>query len=302
MCCWIPGSTFASPIEDGVIVKNELPDDGVPPLPRTRRSVVAGWPTRHHQSPCRFDTTTPGNGTSSARSRSRGYSSEQLMLDRQFWLSQDDDSEAQVGDLSEFEGGEIRALRFGLVGTLNFKRPWVYTDVSPTTHTRSTRDSTVDTDRRIEVARLPARHTSACRSDPECRQAEGAHLTGAADAVWRSCPGRSAALPRTPCCRPATTASSSAGPRPGNGSPGQSEPSTTGSTRTSRSVTTRTSSLGRVTWVPARLPGREQPAAPGIRTTALGRKADLFAHEPSRPSSTTRRCSSIRDRFAGGQC
>jgi phosphate-selective porin OprO/OprP len=50
-----------------------------------------------------------------------------LLLDRQFWLSQDDNSENQVGDLSDFEGGEIRVLRAGVVGTLNFKRPWRYT-------------------------------------------------------------------------------------------------------------------------------------------------------------------------------
>ena len=49
-----------------------------------------------------------------------------LALDRNRWLSQDDNSNAQVGDLSEFDGGKIRALRFGLVGTLNFKTPWVY--------------------------------------------------------------------------------------------------------------------------------------------------------------------------------
>ena len=48
-------------------------------------------------------------------------------MDRQFWLSQDDNSENQVGDLSDFEGGEIRVLRAGVVGTLNFKRPWRYT-------------------------------------------------------------------------------------------------------------------------------------------------------------------------------
>ena len=33
----------------------------------------------------------------------------------------------QVGDLDDFEGGEIRVLRFGVVGSLNFKRPWRYT-------------------------------------------------------------------------------------------------------------------------------------------------------------------------------
>ena len=46
---------------------------------------------------------------------------------RSTWLSQDDDSENQVGNLDDFEGGEIRGARFGVVGTLNFKRPWRYT-------------------------------------------------------------------------------------------------------------------------------------------------------------------------------
>jgi phosphate-selective porin OprO/OprP len=48
-------------------------------------------------------------------------------LDRQRWLGQDANSEAQVGDLGFYDGGEIRAFRFGVAGTLNyFKRPWVY--------------------------------------------------------------------------------------------------------------------------------------------------------------------------------
>ena len=50
-----------------------------------------------------------------------------LALDRQFWRSQDANSLAQVGNLNSFDGGEIRALRFGAVGTLNFPQPWVYT-------------------------------------------------------------------------------------------------------------------------------------------------------------------------------
>ena len=50
-----------------------------------------------------------------------------MALDRQFWLSQNDESEQQVGDLNQFEGGEIRDLRFGLIGTLNyFDKPWGY--------------------------------------------------------------------------------------------------------------------------------------------------------------------------------
>lgn len=50
-----------------------------------------------------------------------------VVLDRQRWLTQDDDSVQQVGDLNDFDGGEIRGLRLGAVGTLNFDRPWVYT-------------------------------------------------------------------------------------------------------------------------------------------------------------------------------
>jgi phosphate-selective porin OprO/OprP len=49
-----------------------------------------------------------------------------LALDRQ-WISQDDDSIAQFGDLSgERERGTIRGWRFGAAGTINFDRPWLY--------------------------------------------------------------------------------------------------------------------------------------------------------------------------------
>ena len=50
-----------------------------------------------------------------------------VVLDNQQWLSQDSDSQQQVGDLKLLEGGEIRGLRVGVVGTLNFDKPWVYT-------------------------------------------------------------------------------------------------------------------------------------------------------------------------------
>jgi len=50
-----------------------------------------------------------------------------LLVDRQWWLSQDAASEQQVGDLKNFESGELRGVRFGPVGTLNFSKPWVYT-------------------------------------------------------------------------------------------------------------------------------------------------------------------------------
>lgn len=49
------------------------------------------------------------------------------VLDRINWLSQNSDSEQQVGDLGLVEGGEVRGFRFGAVGTINFPKPWVYT-------------------------------------------------------------------------------------------------------------------------------------------------------------------------------
>jgi phosphate-selective porin OprO/OprP len=50
-----------------------------------------------------------------------------LVLDRMNWLSQDSLSGMRVGDLTDFEGGEIRGFRVGVVGTLNFDKPWIYT-------------------------------------------------------------------------------------------------------------------------------------------------------------------------------
>ncbi len=51
-----------------------------------------------------------------------------LFLDRAHWWSQNDASRNQpgVGDITEFDGGSIRAFRFGLNGQLNFARPWHY--------------------------------------------------------------------------------------------------------------------------------------------------------------------------------
>ena len=120
-------------VEDGVVVKNELPEAvSSPPdaTPKPRRWVAytpppIAVPIRYYDSRKwnKFNTK-PISGLLTGA----------LALDRQFWLSQDGNSEAQVGDLSEFEGGKIRAFRFGVVGTLNFKRPWTYT-VFATTHT-----------------------------------------------------------------------------------------------------------------------------------------------------------------------
>ncbi|MEP5568896.1 MAG: porin [Halioglobus sp.] len=68
-----------------------------------------------------------------------------VVLDRQNWLDQDNQSEFQVGDLDIFDGGEIRGLRFGGVGTLNFDRPWVWA-VFGATHAFEKGFDTTDSD------------------------------------------------------------------------------------------------------------------------------------------------------------
>ncbi|RKX45064.1 MAG: hypothetical protein DRP64_05325 [Verrucomicrobia bacterium] len=67
-----------------------------------------------------------------------------LALDRMAWLDQDGTSEGQSGDLSTYDGGEIRALRFGMVGSLNFENPWIFTFFAATTAFDKGFDSTTD--------------------------------------------------------------------------------------------------------------------------------------------------------------
>lgn len=48
-------------------------------------------------------------------------------IDRVNWLTQNDASDTQFGDLKDFNGGEIRRFRLGVLGTLIFEKSWVYT-------------------------------------------------------------------------------------------------------------------------------------------------------------------------------
>ena len=114
-------------IRMGVIVMNDLPELAAMQSTAENKPERSGWlayeppplalPLSYHDSRKwnKFETKYIS-----------GLFNGALALDRQRWLSQDDASRTQVGDLSEFNGGEIRALRFGLAGTLNFKTPWVY--------------------------------------------------------------------------------------------------------------------------------------------------------------------------------
>ncbi len=120
-------------IRQGVIVKNEL--QAIPvvsaeatPKPRVWKAYTPppiAVPIRYYDSRKwnKFETKPVSGLVIGA-----------LLLDRQFWLSQDGNSESQVGDLSDYKGGQIRAARLGVVGSINFKRPWRYT-VFAMTHT-----------------------------------------------------------------------------------------------------------------------------------------------------------------------
>ena len=109
----------------GVLVRNALPvaTDAITGTPRRR--TWSSYTPPPLAVPIRYYDTRKWNRFSTKPVS--GLLTGALVLDRLQWTTQDEDSEAQVGDLSETNGGEIRALRFGAVGTLNFARPWTYT-------------------------------------------------------------------------------------------------------------------------------------------------------------------------------
>jgi phosphate-selective porin OprO/OprP len=120
-------------IRDGMIVKNELPE--TPPSPSDATPKPRLWGAYQPPPlavPLQYFDSRKWNKLDTIFIS--GLFTGGLILDQQYWLSQNGDSEAQVGDLSGLEGGEIRAFRFGVVGSLNFKRPWGYT-VFVATHT-----------------------------------------------------------------------------------------------------------------------------------------------------------------------
>ena len=118
------GTRFA--VREGEIIKNELElipaaSADAEPKPRHWKAYTPppiAVPIRYYDSRKwnKFETDAVSGIVIGA-----------VVLDRQNWLSQNSNSESQVGDLSDFEGGEIRGARLGVVGTLNFKRPWRYT-------------------------------------------------------------------------------------------------------------------------------------------------------------------------------
>jgi phosphate-selective porin OprO/OprP len=111
-------------IHDGFVTFNTLPRT----YGRDEETARKGWlaytppplalPTgyRNTRQWNRFDTSAVS-----------GIFAAAVMLDRTFWTDQDANSAGQVGPVEAFEGGDVRGLRAGFVGTLNFETPWVYT-------------------------------------------------------------------------------------------------------------------------------------------------------------------------------
>jgi phosphate-selective porin OprO/OprP len=117
-------------MEKGVIVRNNLPLTHVTGDAREKRDGWAAYTPPPMAVPLNYFDNTKWNKFDTKFIS--GLFNGALVLDRLEWLSQDDASETQVGDLSTSSIGVIRGLRFGLVGTFNFKRPWVYTVIGAT--------------------------------------------------------------------------------------------------------------------------------------------------------------------------
>ena len=116
-------------MHDGQIVKNELAPALEPEPDEQQQKQRASWLAYTPPPlavPLRYSDTSKWNRWETKYVS--GIFIAGLVLDRMNWLSQDGASESLVGDLSAFEGGEIRGFRLGAAGTLNiFDKPWVYT-------------------------------------------------------------------------------------------------------------------------------------------------------------------------------
>jgi len=117
-------ATFA--VHNGVVVKNQLldmifddPDD------EPKKSGWLAYTPPPLMVPMNYQDTSKWNRWETKYVS--GIFVSAVVIDRANWLTQNDVSDTQFGDLKEFNGGEIRGFRLGVVGTLNFEKPWVYT-------------------------------------------------------------------------------------------------------------------------------------------------------------------------------
>jgi phosphate-selective porin OprO and OprP len=117
-------SIFA--VDAGVVVKNRLvgmvADE---PEEEPKKASWLAYTPPPFMVPLNYQDTTKWNKFETKYIN--GIFVSAMVIDRMNWLSQDEGSEYQWGDLNFFDGGEIRGFRFGVIGTLNFEKPWIYT-------------------------------------------------------------------------------------------------------------------------------------------------------------------------------
>ena len=115
-------SSFA--IHNGHVVRNDLSEDLEESEEEPAKSGWLAYTPPPMAVPMNYADTSAWNRFETKWVS--GIFTGAIALDRMNWFSQDSNNEAQFGNLNEYDGGEIRALRFGIFGTLNFEKPWVY--------------------------------------------------------------------------------------------------------------------------------------------------------------------------------
>jgi len=131
-------------IREGEILKNMLAPAAVAPPEATKRPRWIAYSPPPMALPVNYLDAEKWN-----RWETKAFSGifiAAVAADRQRWLTQDDASEQQVGDLKSYNGGEIRAFRLGIAGTFNFARPWFYQFIIATKAFDKGFDSTEDDD------------------------------------------------------------------------------------------------------------------------------------------------------------
>jgi len=113
-------------VHDGVVVKNTLFDVVVhEPDEEPKKANWLAYTPPPFMVPLSYQDSSKWNQWEGKWIS--GIFTSALFLDRMFWQSQDEISMGQVGEVDTYNGGEIRGLRFGILGTINFKKPWIYT-------------------------------------------------------------------------------------------------------------------------------------------------------------------------------
>jgi phosphate-selective porin OprO/OprP len=115
-------------VYSGVVIRNEFPIIDINTIPEEQKKPPRGWlgyTPPPMALPSSYLDTRKWNRWESKYIN--GIFMAALLIDRQSWAYQSSASESQVGDLDFYNTGEIRALRFGAVGTINTDVPLVYT-------------------------------------------------------------------------------------------------------------------------------------------------------------------------------